>query len=56
VVSLGFNTDGKRIRKKVSGQTRAEVRDKLKELYSDLDAGLRISHGYTVEKAVAVWP
>jgi hypothetical protein len=55
VVSLGFNTDGKRVRKKVSGQTKAEVRDKLKELHSELDAGVRTSHGYTVEKAVVDW-
>jgi hypothetical protein len=55
VVSLGFNTDGKRIRKKVSGQTKAEVRDKLKEVHSELDAGVRTSHGYTVEKTVADW-
>jgi len=26
VVSLGFDADGKRIRKKVSGQTKAEVK------------------------------
>jgi integrase len=55
VVSLGFSADGKRIRKKVSGKTKAEVRDKLKELHSELDAGVRTSHGYTVEKAVADW-
>ena len=55
MVSLGFNTDGKRIRKKVSGLTKAEVRDKLKELHSELDAGVRTSHGYTVGKAVADW-
>jgi integrase len=55
VVSLGFAADGKRVRKKVSGQTKAEVRDRLKELHSELDAGVRTSHGYTVEKAVADW-
>ncbi len=55
VVSLGFGADGKRIRKKVSGTTKAEVKDKLKELHSELDAGVRTSHGYTVEKAVADW-
>ncbi|MGH3266035.1 MAG: site-specific integrase, partial [Trebonia sp.] len=55
VVSLGFNADGKRVRKKVSGQTKAEVRDKLKELHAELDAGVRTSHGYTVDKAVADW-
>jgi len=55
VVSLGFNADGKRIRKKVSGKTRTEVKDKLKELHSELDSGVRTTHGYTVEKAVADW-
>jgi hypothetical protein len=38
VVSLGFDADGKRLRRKVSGQTKAEVRDKLKALHSELDA------------------
>jgi integrase len=55
VVSLGFAADGKRIRKKVSGTTRTEVKDKLRELHSELDAGVRTAHGYTVEKAVADW-
>ena len=55
VVSLGFDLDGKRIRRKVSGKTRTEVKDKLKALHSELDAGLRSAAGYTVEKAVADW-
>jgi integrase len=55
VVSLGFSADGKRIRKKVSGQTKAEVRDKLKDLRSELDAGVRTVSGYTVDKTVADW-
>jgi hypothetical protein len=55
VVSLGFDADGKRWRRKVSGQTKAEVQDKLKALHSELDAGLRTAHGYTVEKAAADW-
>src|SRR5215831_5067610 len=55
VVSLGFDADGKRIRRKVSGKTKAEVKDKLKTLHSELDAGLRSAAGYTVEKAVADW-
>ena len=55
VVSLGFAPDGKRIRKKVSGKTKAEVKDKLKGLHSELDAGVRTVQGYTVEKAVADW-
>src|SRR6266480_1803970 len=55
VVSLGFDADGKRLRRNVSGQTKAEVKDKLKALHSELDAGLRTAQGYTVEKAVADW-
>ena len=55
VVSLGFDADGKRVRRKVSGKTKAEVKDKLKALHSELDAGLRTARGYTVEKAVADW-
>jgi integrase len=55
VVSLGFSADGKRVRKKVSGKTKAEVKDRLKDLHSELDAGVRTVHGYTVEKAVADW-
>ncbi len=55
MVSLGFDADGKRIRKKVSGKTRTEVKDKLKALHAELDAGLRTAQGYTVEKAVADW-
>ena len=55
VVSLGFDADGKRIRRKVSGQTRTQVRDKLKDLHSELDAGVRTAAGYTVEMAVTDW-
>jgi integrase len=55
VVSLGFDADGKRVRRKVSGQTKAEVKDKLKALHSELDAGIRTTAAYTVEKAVADW-
>ena len=52
---LGFDADGQRIRKKVSGQTRTEVKDELNALHFELDAGLRIAQGYPVEKAVADW-
>ena len=52
---LGFDADGRRVRKKVSGQTKTEVKDKLKALHSELDAGVRSAAGYTVEKAVADW-
>ena len=55
MVSLGFGADGKRIRKKVSGQTRTEVKDKLKDLHFELDAGVRTVQRYTVTDAVADW-
>jgi integrase len=55
VVSLGYAADGKRIRKKVSGQTWTEIKDKLKALHSELDAGVRTVQGYMVEAAVADW-
>ena len=35
VVSLGFDAGGKRIRKKVSGKTKTEVKDKLRALHSE---------------------
>ena len=55
MASLGFDADGNRIRRKVSGQTRTEVKDRLKELHSELDAGVRTAAGYTVEMAVTDW-
>ena len=54
-VSIGFAPDGKRTRRKVSGRTKAEVRDKLKALHAELDRGLRTSAVYTVRQAVADW-
>ena len=54
-VSLGFGPDGKRIRRKVTGRTKQDVRDKLKALHAELDRGLRTSSTYTVRQAVADW-
>jgi integrase len=54
-VSIGFGPDGKRTRRKVSGRTKAEVRDKLKALHAELDRGLRTSAAYTVRQAVDDW-
>jgi integrase len=55
VVSLGFDADGKRIRRKVTGKTRTEVKGKLKDLHSELDAGMRPVAGYTLDMAVTDW-
>ena len=53
VVSLGYGAGGKRIRRKVTGKTRTEVKDKLKDLHSELDAGVRPVAGHTLDMAVA---
>jgi integrase len=54
-ISLGFSGDGRRRRKKVSGKTKTEVKDKLKGLHTELDAGIRTQHGHTVGSAIADW-
>lgn len=54
-VSLGFGPNGRRIRRKVSGKTKQEVRDKLKALHAEVDAGLKTSGSYTVKQAVEDW-
>jgi integrase len=55
-VSLGYGADGKRVRRKVSGRTRQEVKDKLAGLHSDLDAGIRRPGSrYTLAQAIADW-
>ncbi len=55
-VSLGYSPDGRRVRRKVSGRTKQEVKDKLGELRRDLEAGIRRPDSrYTVAQAVADW-
>ncbi len=54
-VSLGYGPDGKRIRRKVLGKTKQEVRDRLKALHLELDSGVRSSSTYTVRQAVDDW-
>jgi integrase len=54
-ISIGFGPDGKRMRRKVSGKTKQEVRDKLKAIHAELDAGVRSSPGYTVQAAMDAW-
>ena len=54
-VSLGFSPAGTRIRRKVTGRTKAEVRGKLRELHQEVDSGLRPRQGYTVNDALGDW-
>src|SRR5579864_3202719 len=55
VVSLGFGADGKRIRRKVSGKTKAVVQDRLRKLHDDLESGVKASPNYTVRRAAEDW-
>jgi len=54
-VSLGFNPSGTRIRRKVTGRTKAEVRDRLRELHQEVESGLRSRRSYTVSDALDDW-
>jgi hypothetical protein len=53
-VSLGHGCDGKRVRRKVYGKTKQDVRLTLKSLRSDIEAG-RALVSYTVQAAVGDW-
>src|SRR5260370_14470268 len=57
-VTLGYTEGGKRDRRKVRGQTKAGVVDKLRELHQDLDKGTIPKTGYshyTVRQAAEDW-
>ncbi len=57
-ITLGYTSDGKRSRRKVSGTTKAAVVDKLRELHRDLDQGIVSKTGYanyTVRQAAEDW-
>jgi integrase len=46
-ITLGYTGDGKRSRRKVSGTTKADVVDKLRDLHNQLDKGITPKAGYT---------
>jgi len=54
-ISLGYGPDGKRIRRKVSGKTKQEVRAKLQALHQEMNSGVRSSRTYTVRETVEDW-
>ena len=57
-ITLGYTGDGKRTRRKVSGQTKAAVVDKLRDLHTQLDKGITPKAGYvhhTVRQAANDW-
>jgi len=53
-VSVGYKA-GKRVRRKVTGRTKTEVKAKLRDLRRDLDNGVRSSATYTVGNALDDW-
>jgi hypothetical protein len=55
LVSLGFGPNGKRLRRKVTGNTKATVQDRLKKLHEELEAGVRTTPNYTVRRAAEDW-
>ncbi|MFJ4772419.1 tyrosine recombinase XerC [Streptomyces uncialis] len=55
MVSLGYAPNGKRLRPKVYGKTKTEVRGKIKDLKKEVEAGVRTPANYTVTNAVNDW-
>jgi integrase len=55
VVSLGYSPSGTRVRKKIMGRTKTEVREKLKELHQQAENGVRPRRHYTVNNALDDW-
>jgi integrase len=55
MVSLGNGPNGRRIRRKVSGKTRALVVDRLRALHDDLAAGVKARPNYTLRRAAEDW-
>jgi integrase len=57
-VTPDYTDDGKRVRRKVSGKTKAAVVDKLRDLHTQLDKGITPKAGYvhyTVRQAAEDW-
>ena len=52
-ISLGFDAAGRRRRVKRKGPTKAQVKDKLREVVEDLAAGVTAAEGYTVADAIS---
>jgi hypothetical protein len=54
-VSLGYDEHGNRLRKKVSGRTRAEVTEKLRKLHREVDTGVIPDERLTVQAFLGRW-
>ncbi len=54
-ISLGNDPTGKRLRRTVTGKTKAQVKNKLDKLHDEIKAGIRSPATYTVEQCVRDW-
>src|SRR5690348_14845540 len=54
-ISLGYDGNGKRLRRTVRGKTKAEVKDKLDGLHNEIKAGITTTATYTVRQCVEDW-
>ncbi|MER5884251.1 tyrosine-type recombinase/integrase [Streptomyces sp. NPDC001941] len=54
-VSMGHAANGKRRRPKVYGKTKTEVRQKIRDLKKEMEAGVKAPVHYTVTEAVNDW-
>ena len=54
-ISLGYDSDGKRLRRSVRGKTKAEVKDKLEELQDEIKAGIHTPATYSIRQCVEDW-
>jgi integrase len=55
VIDLGRDGSGRRRRKKVSGRSKSDVINKLKDAREELDKGIKAKRNYTVQDAVDDW-
>lgn len=51
-ISCGFDTSGRRVRVKRKGRTKVQVKERLREVVDDMEAGITAQQGYTVGEAV----
>jgi integrase len=54
-VSLGYDANGQRVRKKVSGRTRAEAVEKIRRLRQQVDSGIAFDDRVTLEAFLNRW-
>ena len=54
-VVSGYDSQGHRTQRKVSGRTKTDVLDALKEVHREMDAGVRTPATYTVEQLMLEW-